>query len=249
MNFSAQFDDHTAAPAPASGESGKFPSAFSLFQPSSQLVRKNLTNFVMVVLVPGIYFAVLEQFFNPKTADHHVAFWVTLVAIGLVYNLLVLAAKPVLELRTVQGQQFGLMEVIRLGWRYFWRLLGLYITVGAIITIGLLLLIVPGIIVIRRYALAAYFLIDQNVGIWEAMSRSAATTKGYSGAIWGLIGVQILLGAPGWIPVIGPLISAGMGMLYSCAPAMRYEQFKALNPRSAAKIAPQHQAPTNPVGD
>ena len=101
---------------------------------------------------------------------------------------------------------------------------------------------------IRRYTLASYFLIDQNLGILEAMRRSSAATKGFSGAIWGLVGVQALIGAPGWIPFIGPILSAGTAMLYGCAPALRYEEFKALH--TSLPAAPvQPAGPPNPVGN
>ncbi len=252
--FAAQFD-HQPAPQPspavqppAAGERFKFPSAFSLFQPSSQLVLKNLTTFFIILMLPAAYFALLERFFNPKTANNHVGVWIGLAAVGLIYNLVVFAAIPVLELRVVQGLRLGVVEAVKLGWRYFWRLLGLYIVIGAVIFVGLVLFIVPGIIMIRRYTLAAYFLVDQDIGIFEAMRRSAAATKGYSGAIWGLIGVQMLIGAPGWIPFIGPILSAGTAMLYGCAPALRYEEFKALHTGGAAAPPPaRNPVPPNPA--
>jgi len=255
--FAAQFDNHAAAQpvqptqasqSPVAGQPFKFPSAFSLFQPSSQLVLKNLTTFVVIIMLPAAYFALLERFFNPKTANSHVGVWLGLAAVGVIYNLVVFAAIPVLELRVVQGLRLGVVEAVKLGWRYFWRMLGLYIVVGAVIFIGFVLFIVPGVIMVRRYTLAAYFLVDQDVGIFEAMRRSAAATKGYSGAIWGLLGVQVLIGAPGWIPFIGPILSAGTAMLYGCAPALRYEEFKTMH-TGGAPVQPQSPVPTNPVGN
>ena len=246
--FAAQFSHRPPAPSPqptpVPGEPVKFPSAFSLFQPSTQLVIKNLTNFIVIYMLPTVYYALMGRFFDPKTANHHLGLWLGLMGIGTVYNLVILGARPLLALGAVNGRQFGLLEVIKAGGRYFWRLLGLYIVLGAVFFIGIVLFIVPGIIMIRRYALASYFLVDQNTGIFEAMRRSAAATKGYTGAVWGLIGVQVLVGSPGWIPFIGPFLISATTMLYACAPAMRYEQFKALHTSK-----PHASVPPNPVGN
>jgi len=81
---------------------------------------------------------------------------------------------------------------------------------------------------IRRYYLAPYAMIDRNCGIKEAMERSAAMSKPYSGSIWGIIGVMILISLVGIVPLIGWLASLILGMLYVVAPALRYQQLKRL---------------------
>ena len=232
-------DSPAASPLPAGD---KLPSAFSLFPPSSQLVRKNLVSFVILILLPGAYLAVLQLALNPKTVDKHIATWLGPFVIFGLFSLVTFAAKPLLELRVVQGQRLQFLQAVKGSFHYYWRLLGLYIVFGFLLFIGILLFIVPGLIVYRRYALAAYFLIDRDISIGEAMNQSAAITKGYSSAIWGIVGVQILLSISSWIPFIGYFIGVFFGMLYSCAGALRYEQFKALAPLST----PSHE-PTSPI--
>jgi hypothetical protein len=60
------------------------------------------------------------------------------------------------------------------------------------------------------------------------MKQSAAATKPFSGAIWGIIGVYILLSLPGFIPLIGGLVSIALTTLYSVAPALRYYELSKL---------------------
>jgi uncharacterized membrane protein len=109
------------------------------------------------------------------------------------------------------------------------RLIGLYIVVFLVTLVGFVLLIVPGLIMIRRYYLAPYVMLDKNCGIREAMDRSAAISKPYSGYVWGIIGVAILIGLIGIIPLVGSLIAFVMGMFYSVAPALRYQELKKLS--------------------
>ncbi len=109
-----------------------------------------------------------------------------------------------------------------------WRMAGLYIVVGLTILVGLLLLVVPGLIFIRRYFLSPYVMLDKKVGIREAMDRSAAMSKPYSGSVWGVIGVMFLISLIGIIPLIGWLISFILGIFYSVASALRYQELKKL---------------------
>lgn len=84
------------------------------------------------------------------------------------------------------------------------------------------------VIMIRRYFLAPYVLVDQGVGIREAMERSDTMTKGRAGSVWGIIGVFLLIYLISIVPLVGSLISFILGTLYSVAPALRYQELKHL---------------------
>jgi uncharacterized membrane protein len=103
--------------------------------------------------------------------------------------------------------------------------------------IGLLLLIVPGIIFIRRYFLSHYALIDQDLSTGDSMRTSNELSKGRSMSIFGILGVDILIGIPSFIPFIGSIITFLLQVAYFCAPAIRYEQLKALKPASPKSVA------------
>jgi uncharacterized membrane protein len=90
----------------------------------------------------------------------------------------------------------------------------------------LILLVIPGLIMIRRYFLAPYVMLDKKVGIREAMDQSAELSKINTGSVWGIIGVSFLIALVNVIPIIGGLASFSLGALYSVAPAMRYLQLK-----------------------
>jgi uncharacterized membrane protein len=152
-------------------------------------------------------------------------FWLLIVLIlGTIASVMSQAA----QLDAVEGRHLDFQNLWKVVKELGLRLLGLYIVTAVIIIVGLFLLIVPGLIFIRRYFLAPYVMIDKKVSITEALSQSAVMTKLNSGAIWGVIGVTILIGLIGIIPFIGSLIAFIVACLYSLAPAMRYQQLKKL---------------------
>ena len=106
-----------------------------------------------------------------------------------------------------------------------WRMFGLYIIAGLIILIGFLLLIIPGIFMVKRYFMAPYVMLDEKLGIRASLDRSAAISPTI-GSVWGVVLVVILLSFISVIPIIGWLISFVLSILYSVAPALRYQELK-----------------------
>ena len=51
-------------------------------------------------------------------------------------------------------------------------------------------------------------------------------------AVFGIIGVDILISLANVIPIIGGLITFLLQIVYFCAPAIRYEQLKATATRA-----------------
>ena len=126
-------------------------------------------------------------------------------------------------------------EALQTGRQFALRLVGLGLCAGVLILLGLLLFIVPGIFMYKRYILAPYYLIDKNLGVFEAMRQSTADSKEFSDPIWGLVGVTSLLAFVGLLPLIGFLTSIGQ-LLYCFAPAKRYDEVqKALGHSRVAK--------------
>jgi len=226
------------------------PSAFELFSQSKELVLTNIWIFGPLYAVPVIFW-IHDWIWSPTAGVHwwdrafgaggtwgsspaaswetgfvgFSIFWllITVVLGSIAQFMTVIAALWATEHRTLDFQDLW-HEVKRVGW----RLLGLYVVAGLYVVVGLILLIVPGLIMLRRYFLAPYVMIDKNCGIAEAMERSAAMTKPYSGSIWGIIVVMILIGFANIVPYVGGLLSLLAGLFYVCAPALRYQQLKKL---------------------
>ncbi len=226
-------------------EKTKLPSAFSLFNPSWEAVQRSLPVFGILYLLPLV--TALSGAFNrpqgsgkqativsdglfggwsPLAIGTVVGTGLIVLLIGLVIGIIIQAMLQVAEFEAAEGKKLEFGQVWQRSKPLILRLFGLSLLTGLIIVGGFILLIVPGLIFLRRYFLAPYFLIDKNLSITGALKESAKASKPYAGAIWGLIGVGILLSLTSIIPVVGGLVSFVLGAAYSVAPALRYGEIK-----------------------
>ncbi len=202
--------------------SNELPGAFSLFQPSWEALRLNLVTFIELALIPVLIILV-------GSLLKHAA-GVALTSIGEILAIVFSPAVYLTQLRSAQNKTIDFADALKESFHYFWRFMGLIICVGIIITIGFILLIVPGFFMIRRYMLSPYYLLDRDMNVFDAMKASAEDSKKFSGAIWGLIGVMAMLviviaileAVVIWLYVIGLVVY----YTYYCAPSIRYLQIK-----------------------
>lgn len=207
----------------------ELPSAFSLFKPSLDAVLKNWDTFFIFAIIPAMYSQFVSRVFDSKAIDSfsalksidHIGLY---VAVLVVVSLLTLPIIPYLQLKSAQNKRVTAATAFNEGVGFFWRILGLGILVGLLVLGGFLLFVVPGVIMIRRYVMAPYYLIDQDLSIREAMRKSAEASKPYSKYLWFVIGVSGLLSLTSIIPIIGAPISLLLTAAYSCALPFRYLQ-------------------------
>lgn len=211
------------------------PSAFELLKPSWEGVKLNLLELVVMFVVPtallSIYFTLAAA--AVETSSGHVnVVGVVLLAIGIValaiYGVLLGPAIVHIQLKSARMEKASYESAWDTSKKFWWRYLILSVAVGLTILVGLILFIVPGIIFIRRYFLSQFALIDQDLSTGESMRTSNELSAGRSMSIFGIIGVYILIGIPSFIPFIGSLITFLLQIAYYCAPAIRYQQLKAL---------------------
>ena len=214
--------------SPPKNPSDEFPGAFSLLKPSMHAISLNLSAFLALALIPiGVLglLTIMVGIFRDSAALTFI-----LVLIGLacgVYFLLYFGPASIyLQIQSARQRKVSTEEALGNGKKYAFKFLGLCLAIGLIVCFGLILLIIPGVILYKRYYLATYYLVDKNLSIGEAMKASATATSAHSNAIWGVIGVSFLFGLIGIIPLIGGLIGGIMQLLYSYAPALRYSQIE-----------------------
>lgn len=191
--------------------------------------------------------------FSTSAVPSHM--WYTVVGFSLLWLMIVLIAGTIAQIMAQRAQlaaaeghaviTFGRLwgTVKEFGWRMFglYLLICLYIAAPLLIWLGLFLLLgkiamifVPillfSLIMLRRYFLAPYLLLDKKIGITEAMDTSAEMTKPYSASIWSIIAVMALIGLVNILPAVGWLLAFILGSLYSVAPALRYLELKKIVP-------------------
>lgn len=202
--------------------------SWDLLMPSIALLRKYFVEVAYLTFLPTLVISVGFTIYpHPHNPNETRLVWASVVAtIGVLWALVSYPAFIYMLLQAAKHKSVGVIECYKKSFKYFWRVIGLQIIVGLIIFVGILLLIIPGLIALRRYYLAAYFLIDGNLTIREALRQSAARTKPVSGYIWGIIGVSVILSlaasAFGRIPVVGIVLPPAIALLYIFAPVLRY---------------------------
>jgi hypothetical protein len=128
-------------------------------------------------------------------------------------------------LASTNGEKFTWGDSFRKGRKYFWRFTGLIFSLLIVVGAGLVLLIIPGVLLLRRYLLAPFYLIEQDLGVFEAMNRSAEETR-ETGGVWGLLAALVVLAIPSLIPGVGWILSLALAVVYSCVPAVRYREIR-----------------------
>ncbi len=148
----------------------------------------------------------------------------------IIVNIFLYAMTVSLELKSPAGKKPGFSELFDDGKKYFFRIIGVSLLSGLIIGVGLLLFIVPGIIALGRLVMSPYHLVDKNTGVLEALELSNAQAKGRMSKVYAVIGVFILISIAAAIidaiPVVGPLISVGIGIGFSVILALRYQELQ-----------------------
>ncbi len=219
--------------------------AIDLFSKSYNLVRKNLTMFLLLSSA-SILTAIIgagQRISDPelsKTGWDSVAssalgadlntgsiaglgiFVVVFTVVELVFMLMSL----ILGLRVAQGKTPNFDQV----WSEFkskgFKLFLLVICMAIALVIGFILLIIPGIILLWRLSMAPYIMIDKGTDISESFVQSWEMTKGYAWPIYSIFLVSLALAFANLIPIIGELIAIGLSIAYSCAIPLRYVELK-----------------------
>lgn len=199
----------------------KFKAAIDLFVPSATIIRDNLMPYALVLILPLLLTTIGEV----TKSDDNLGMGGTGV-LGVLLSIAFLPPLTKLYLITAKGKQATVEEIFNGSYAYFWRLLGVAIVVGLAIIIGFFLLIIPGLIMFRRYALSPFYLMDKNLGIREAMSKSAEQSKPYSWRLYDVLAIIVLIGIIGLFGPFGMVISTVLSIIYSVALPLRYYEIQ-----------------------
>jgi len=205
----------------------ELPDAFSLFRPSWDSFKLNFETFLWQLLLPAALggltiIAWLIAIGVESPFGYAVAGVLSFAA--LCAGVVMTAAIVKTQLASVRKQVVGFRQSLREIQGYVWRLVGLFIVVSIIIVFGLILFIVPGLFAMQRLLLAPYYLVDQNIGIREAIRRSWRAGKQFSEPIWGVVGIIIGINIISWVPFVGWIMSLILTIMYLNAPTLRYIQ-------------------------
>ena len=217
-------------------------SSFVLFGVNLRLLRLYGAPLLVMVAIPGLLAqlgTVMAGTDSLTTTDPTEVTGLIVRLVAAVWSLLGLAPSYYYVLRVLGGNPAGIMESYRYGLRYTWSLLLVGLTIGLTVLAGLALFIVPGLIFLRRYFLAGYFAIDENLGVREAMVRSSQASRPARRAVWSMLFCLALVAglmyaAANLIPVYGAAVASLLSIIYVFLPALRYQEITS-DTRAGAK--------------
>jgi len=131
--------------------------------------------------------------------------------LAFVYSLLIV--NPVdygvsfAHLKAARSDRLEIKDMFE-SFRNYWNVVLANILVGAIVVIGFILLIVPGIIFACKLAFTPYLVVDRKMEVLEAVRESWRMTSGHAGTVFliGLLSIPIF---------IAGLICFGVGIIVS----------------------------------
>jgi hypothetical protein len=160
------------------------------------LVGRNFVPFAVLSLIFAGLPAAVVMFIQPTMIAQATASQdqtsLLLVIYGAVFvsylaGLVLAAALTRASVDDLSGKPVAIGSALSTGVALILPMLGLGIVMGVAIVFGLILLIVPGIYLALRWAVAAPALVVERPGIFKAMERSASLTQNHRWAILGLI--------------------------------------------------------------
>lgn len=199
------------------------PTAGGSFGAAWDIMWKNFIILFVVTIIygilsgpfAGIQWNIGEGFGSPFHHDISPAIvWLIVPLVLLAMGFGVFISGPIgystkwVFLKAVRGEKYEIKDMFAVFQRNYWNAVLGNIVVGIIVGIGFMMIIVPGIIFACRLAFVPYLIIDREMEITEALSKSWEMTKGYG---WQIFFMAIL----SFFIVIGGLLALIFGVFIS----------------------------------
>lgn len=187
----------------------------ALLKETFRLLGGHLDLFTLIALsvwLPGAVFANYLEFFEPD-AEHPGQPLAVRLAMELAFSPLVAAATVAALSRLKRGLPAGYAVAMTEGIAAWGRLFVVRLVTGLTVAVALLALVVPGILLLLRWALVDSVVVLEKVGLAEAWRRSAELTLGQRRDI-------LLVGGLFFIGVLGA--SFGLGALVRTVPLLNH---------------------------
>lgn len=138
------------------------------------------------------------------------AFW-TIAVLSLVGGMIVSSITQAFLTRATvaysQGRRASLAESARAGLAVFLPLMGLSLLIAVATAFGMLLLIIPGLMLMTAWSVATPVLIEERVGIFEAIERSNELTRG---SRWRIFFLMVAVGLVTWVTTVAVQFFTGV---------------------------------------
>jgi len=200
--------------------------AFKMIQKSWAAFKINLPAFVFLMILP-LFGALLAAigFVGLIAGDSSlisILLAVTIFTAIVIIALILAPAVVYLQLQSAKGKEVHFVTAFKQSASLVLPFAGLIILSAIAISIGLVLLVIPGILAAFFLSMSAYILVDKRLGIIESMKASYELTKANWQWIIAIITVQIAISAVQYVPLVGWIANIALSIAYFCLPAIIY---------------------------
>ena len=141
-------------------------------------------------------------------------------AMGILYWLMLLPVfqygAHYINLKAARNQDFEVKEMF-IGFNKYLNIVLANLLMMALVGIGLIVFIIPGIIVLCRLAFVPYLVMDQDLGPVPAVETSWKMTRGYGWTVFGMALLALPIIFAGFLLVFVGVIFAAMWIFCSFA--------------------------------
>jgi len=205
----------------------------NVFSNTFGVIARNAPLFLgLSLIIVGVPQLLIGLLFTPETGDpmalinNPAAIFTSMIGyiVFLFLSIVLQASLIVASANDLAGKPVNFSECVSRAVAKLFPLIGLGIVVAIGVSIGLLLLIVPGIILYLMWMIAVPAMMVESLGVSASLSRSSALTKGSRWKLLGLIVVFLIfstiVGIPiGVLSMISPSMSVVSGALISAVSA------------------------------
>jgi len=153
-----------------------------------QAMKSNLWFFVGIMITSGLI-VYIPAIISKMTEKTHPAVSISTNIISTILNMIISLGLMKIALKFCDNQNSVFSDLFSYV-RFFFKYLLSSLLYGIIVTAGIILLVVPGIIWGIKFQFFGYFIVDQGAGPIEALRKSWAITTGIK---WDLFILDILL--------------------------------------------------------
>lgn len=211
----------------------KLTPSWDLVKLSVQLVQEHFWPLFYLSFLPGLA-AIVGLILAGADAENQmqtasrVLIGIAIFLVGAIASVLTYPGFIIAQIQATHGEHPTPLEAYKAGLPRVIPFILMSLAQTVLVLIGLLLFIIPGLILIRGFLLAPYYLVDKKLGPIEALKTSFAESKPHAGWLWGVLGVMLVFALAstlvGKLPVVGYLLSIIVSYIYIFAPAIRYKE-------------------------
>lgn len=183
-----------------------------VFGRSFELFARRFVPFLGLTIIAFLptYFLTYLMASSEPTGAYGVAAFIIGIA-TVVCGTLASAAVTYGVVQELRGRSFTLPDSLAVALRRFIPMIGVGLCFGLLAGLASLLLIIPGLIVMCIYYVAAPACVVERTGVFASFSRSAALTKGHR---WQILGIVLLLyGVSTIVNLLIGIVAPGAGTM------------------------------------